>query len=114
MAAGGGSLETLSGSARVLERDSGLVLRTGILARCDEGRCPYVVTVAARGRRVGRAAGEVVAGRPRELRVPLRRLRPGRLRVSIDAKLTPPGGEPVGLRRVTYVRVPRQSWNWPE
>jgi len=91
----------------VVERGSGLVLRTGILARCDEGRCPYVVTVAVRGRRVGRGSGEVLAGRPRELRVALRRLRPGRVRVSIDARLTPRGGEPVGLRRATYVRIPR-------
>ena len=107
LAAGGGSLETLSGSARVVERDGQLVLRTGILARCNEGRCAWTATVVARGRGVGRAGGTVAAGAPRQLRVPLRRVRPGRVRVVIDARLTPPDGEAVRLTRSTYVRVPR-------
>lgn len=107
LAAGGGSLETLSGSARVVERDGRLVLRTGIAARCNEGRCAWAATVVVRGRRVGRATGTVAAGAPRQLRVPLRRVRPGRVRVVIDAKLTPPEGEAIRLARSAYVRVPR-------
>ena len=111
--AAGGSLEARSGSAR-LERDDGrLVLHSGIRARCGERVCSWRLSAWSRGRRVGTTTGLVIAGRPRELRLRLGprgslAFAPGRrVPVVIDARLTPPDGERIGLERRAFVRAPR-------
>ena len=106
---GGGSLETLSGSARVLERGDRLVLVTGIEAQCRRGPCGWTVEATSRGRRLGSARGELAAGAERSLRLRIvPRLRPGaRLPLTIEATLSPSAGPDVALVRTTRVRVPR-------
>ena len=108
-AAGGGSLETLSGNARIVERGDRLVLVTGIEAKCKRGPCQWTAKATSRGRRLGSARGELAAGAARTLRVRIAvRLRRGvRLPVTIEATLTPSAGPDVALTRSTRVRVPR-------
>ena len=108
-AAGGGSLETLSGSARIVERGDRLVLVTGIEAQCRRGPCKWTAEATSRGRRLGRARGELASGAARTLRVRIAvRIRRGvRLPVRIEATLAPSAGPDVALARTTRVRVPR-------
>ena len=105
----GGSLETVSGSARIVERAGGLTLVTGIRARCRRGPCTWTAAAASRGRPLGRARGELATGGARDLRVRIvRRLRRGnRVPVRIDATLAPGAGADVALVRTVRVRVPR-------
>ena len=111
--AAGGSLEARSGAVRLERADGRLVLHAGIRAACDRGTCDWRLTAEVRGRRVGSARGTVRAGPPVALRM---RLGPRgtaafprgrRVKVVLDATLTPPEGEAIGLARSAYVRAPR-------
>lgn len=105
----GGSLETLSGSARIAERAGAMTLVTGIRARCRRGPCTWTAEATSRGRRLGRARGEMATGGVRDLGLRItRRLRRGaRVPVTIEATLAPGAGADVALARTARVRVPR-------